>query len=147
MNSEGPDFARALLTECPVGVLATMRRNGLPQLSPVMPHFDQAGNRLLIASQDGLAKVRNLRRTPWAALEVTSADLLRWVTVEGVVTIVGPPRDPASAEAQALVDYFRAAAGEHPDWDEYRQVMVEERRVLVALSIDHLYGQQVDGLS
>jgi len=36
------------------------------------------------------------------------------------------------AEVEALVDYYRRAAGEHPDWDEYRSVMVADRRVLMA---------------
>jgi hypothetical protein len=44
---------------------------------------------------------------------------------------------------EALVGYYRAAAGEHPDWDEYRSVMVADRRVLVTIHVDHVYGERI----
>jgi hypothetical protein len=44
---------------------------------------------------------------------------------------------------EALVDYYRKAAGEHPDWDEYRAVMVSDRRVLLEMSIDRVYGERI----
>ena len=56
------------------------------------------------------------------------------------MTLVGPGADPHGSEVQALVDYYRAAAGEHPDWDEYRSVMVADRRVLMRMTVDHVYG-------
>lgn len=71
---------------------------------------------------------------------MTSADGMSWATAEGTVRLVGPGTDPGGPEVRALVDYYRAAAGEHPDWDEYRAVMVSERRVLVVLTVDHVYG-------
>jgi hypothetical protein len=43
----------------------------------------------------------------------------------------------------ALVDYYRRAAGEHPDWVEYRAVMVADRRVLMTMTVDHVYGAKV----
>lgn len=51
--------------------------------------------------------------------------------------------DPHSAEVEALVDYYRSAAGEHPDWDEYRAVMVSDRRVLMALTVERVYGEKL----
>ena len=44
---------------------------------------------------------------------------------------------------EALVDYYRSAAGEHPDWDEYRAVMVSDRRVLMAMTVDRVYGEKI----
>jgi len=41
------------------------------------------------------------------------------------------------------VDYYRSAAGEHPDWTEYRSVMVADRRVLMALAVDRVYGERL----
>ena len=32
---------------------------------------------------------------------------------------------------EPLVDYYRAAAGEHEDWDEYRDCLGREHRVLI----------------
>ena len=44
---------------------------------------------------------------------------------------------------QALVDYYRSAAGEHPDWAEYRAVMVADRRVLMAMRVERVYGEKI----
>ena len=41
---------------------------------------------------------------------------------------------------EALIALYRNIAGEHPDWEEYRQAMVTDRRVLLTLPISHLYG-------
>ena len=74
---------------------------------------------------------------------MTSADGGSWATAEGTVTLTGPGTDPNGPEVQALVDYYRAAAGEHPDWDEYRAVMVADRRVLMALAVKKVYGAKI----
>jgi PPOX class probable F420-dependent enzyme len=92
---------------------------------------------------EGRAKTANLRRDPRAALEVTSADGWAWATAEGPVTLVGPGTDPDGAEVEALVDYYRRAAGEHPDWQEYRSAMVSDRRVLMTLTVDRVYGGKI----
>lgn len=131
---------RALLAASRLGVLATLRADGRPQLSPVMPSFDRDTDTVEISTTDRTAKVANLRRDPRAALEVTSDDGWSWATAEGEVTLTGPGSDPHGPEVEALVAYYRRAAGEHPDWEEYREVMVTERRVLLTLQIDHVYG-------
>lgn len=92
---------------------------------------------------EGRAKTANLRRIPRAALEVTSGDGWAWATAEGSVTLTGPGTDPQGQEVEALVDYYRSAAGEHPDWDEYRSVMVSDRRVLMALTVERVYGEKL----
>ncbi len=35
-----------------------------------------------------------------------------------------------------LIDYYRQVAGEHPDWEDYRQAMARERRVVIRITID-----------
>ncbi|MET9624697.1 MULTISPECIES: PPOX class F420-dependent oxidoreductase [unclassified Streptomyces] len=132
--------AHALLAESRLGVLATIKSDGRPQLSPVLPSYDRSAGVVRVSTTAGTAKTANLRRDPRAALEVTSADGRSWATAEGTVTLVGPGTDPDGPEVQALVDYYREAAGEHPDWDEYRAVMVADRRVLLTLTVDHVYG-------
>ena len=59
------------------------------------------------------------------------------------MTITGPGTDPHGPEVEALVGYYRAAAGEHPDWDEYRSVMVADRRVLMTLAVERVYGEKI----
>ena len=136
---------RALLAESRLGVLATIKANGLPQLSPVTPSYDRQAGRIYVSITEGRAKTANLRRDPRAALEVTSKDGWSWATAEGTVELMGPGSDPHGPEVEALVDYYRRAAGEHPDWDEYRSVMVSDRRVLLVLTVQHVYGQSLRG--
>jgi PPOX class probable F420-dependent enzyme len=134
---------RTLLAEARLGVLATIKANGLPQLSPVTPYYDSDADVVYVSMTAGRAKTANLRRDPRAALEVTSSDGWSWATVEGTVALTGPGTDPHGPEVEALVDYYRAAAGEHPDWDEYRSVMVSDRRVLMVLTVDKVYGENI----
>ncbi|MFB7272020.1 PPOX class F420-dependent oxidoreductase [Streptomyces sp. NPDC056244] len=133
----------ALLAQSRLGVLATIKSDGRPQLSPVMPSYDRAAGVIQVSTTEGTAKCANLRRDPRAALEVTSPDGWAWATAEGVATITGPGTDPHGPEVQALVDYYRNAAGEHPDWDEYRSVMVSDRRVLITMTVDNVYGTKL----
>ncbi|MEQ4206841.1 PPOX class F420-dependent oxidoreductase [Actinopolymorpha sp. B9G3] len=138
-----PFSPRTLLAESRLGVLATIKSNGRPQLSPVTPFYDQEAGIIYVSMTEGRAKTANLRRDPRAALEVTSPDGWAWATAEGTATLTGPGTDPHGPEVEALVDYYRAAAGEHPDWDEYRSVMVSDRRVLMAMTVDHVYGAKI----
>jgi PPOX class probable F420-dependent enzyme len=134
---------RTLLAESRIGVLATIKSDGLPQLSPVTPFYDRAADVVYVSMTEGRAKTANLRRDPRAAFEVTSGDGWAWATAEGSVTLTGPGTDPQGPEVEALVDYYRRAAGEHPDWAEYRSVMVSDRRVLMALTISRVYGAKL----
>ncbi|MFC8510040.1 PPOX class F420-dependent oxidoreductase [Streptomyces sp. NPDC057131] len=135
--------SRELLAKSRLGVLATLKADGRPQLSPVMPFYDAATETLYVSMTEGRAKTANLRRDPRAALEVTSGDGRSWATAEGTVTLTGPGTDPHGPEVEALVEYYRLAAGEHPDWDEYRAAMVADRRVLMRMRVDHVYGRNL----
>ncbi|TDC45211.1 PPOX class F420-dependent oxidoreductase [Actinomadura sp. KC345] len=141
--SGAPFEPRALLAGSRLGVLATLRSDGRPQLSPVMPFYDRDADVLYVSMTEGRAKTANLRRDPRAALEVTSPDGRAWATAEGTAVLTGPGVDPRGPEVEALVDYYRRAAGEHPDWDEYRAVMVADRRVLMSMAVDHVYGEML----
>jgi len=134
---------RALLAESRLGVLATIKSDGRPQLSPVMPFYDEEAGVIYVSMTEGRAKTANLRRDPRATLEVTRPDGWAWATAEGTATLTGPGTDPRGPEVEALVNYYRAASGEHPDWDEYRSVMVSDRRVLMVMTVDHVYGATI----
>jgi PPOX class probable F420-dependent enzyme len=138
-----PFDPHTLLAESRLGVLATIKADGRPQLSPVMPFYDQEAGVIYVSMTEGRAKTANLRRDPRATLEVTSPDGWAWATAEGMATIIGPGADPHGPEVEALVDYYRTAAGDHPDWDEYRSVMVSDRRVLMTMTVDHVYGAKL----
>lgn len=134
---------RALLAESRLGVLATIKRDGLPQLSPVQPFYDDTAGTLQVSMTEDRAKAKNLRRDPRAAVEVTAPDGRSWATAEGPVTLTGPSTDPDGPEVEALVAYYRAAAGEHPDWDDYRATMVADRRVLMTMTVERVYGDSI----
>ena len=143
MGMPEPFDPRDLLAESGLAVLATIKADGMPQLSPVTPFYDRDAGVVYVSMTEGRAKTVNLRRDPRAALEVTSRDGWSWATAEGTVTLTGPGTDPHGPEVGALVDYYRAAAGEHPDWDEYRSVMVSDRRVLMRLAVTRVYGERI----
>ncbi|MDF3341561.1 PPOX class F420-dependent oxidoreductase [Mycolicibacterium septicum] len=142
-TSSNPFDPHELLAEARLGVLATIKASGIPQLSPVTPFYDRNAGVIYVSMTEGRAKTVNLRRDPRAALEVTRADGWAWATAEGPVTLTGPGTDPHGPEVEELVDYYRSAAGEHPDWDEYRSVMVSDRRVLMRLTVERAYGEKL----
>jgi PPOX class probable F420-dependent enzyme len=124
------DEARAVLAEQHHAVLATMRRDGTPQMSPVLATVDGAG-RVVISSRQTAFKVRNLRRDPRAWLCVLPDSFFgRWIQVAGMAQIVELP-----AAMPGLEDYYRRISGEHPDWADYRAAMQRERRVLVRIEL------------
>ncbi|MFD3522595.1 PPOX class F420-dependent oxidoreductase [Streptomyces sp. NPDC058653] len=143
MTTAPPFNPHKLLAESRLGVLATIKSNGLPQLSPVMPFYDEEAGVLYVSMTEGRAKTTNLRRDPRAALEVTGPDGWSWATAEGPVTLTGPGTDPHGPEVEALVTYYRLAAGEHPDWAEYRSVMVSDSRVLMTMKVTRVYGERI----
>ncbi len=132
---------RDLLITRRVGVLATLKRDGRPQLSNVNFHYDKAAGEIQISVTDGRAKTRNLRRDSRASFYVTSDDAYAWTVAEGVAELGPVAMDPSDAAAGALVTLQRASSGELPDWTAFRAQMVSERRLLLRLKIDHVYGQ------
>jgi PPOX class probable F420-dependent enzyme len=123
------------------GVLATLRRDGRPQLSNVGYVWDADAGLARVSVTADRAKTRNLRRDPRASLHVTSADFWTWVVVEGTAELTAVAADPADDTVEELVAYYRALSGEHPDWDDYRAAMVRDRRLVVRLRVGHAYGQ------
>ena len=123
--------ARAFMRENHRAVLATQRSDGRPQLSPIAVVVDDEG-RALISSRETAIKVKNLRRNPLATVCVLNDGFFgEWCYVEGNAEIVSLPE-----AMDLLVDYYRRAAGEHPDWDDYRAAMERERRVAIRIPIE-----------
>ena len=111
-------------------ILVTVKRDCSPQTSPVTAGIDGQG-RLLIASYPERAKVHNIRRNPSVSVCVLSDDFGgAWMQVDGTAEIIDLPE-----AVDALVDYFRSISGEHPDWAEYRQAMVDQGKCAIAVTI------------
>jgi PPOX class probable F420-dependent enzyme len=130
-----PQQAREFLHANHRAVMSTFRGDGRPHLTPVSAGVDGEG-RVIISSPETTAKVRNLRRDPRIAVCVMTEGFYgSWAQVEGTAEIVERPE-----AVELLVDYYRRLAGEHPDWADYRRVMVEDRRVLVRFEIERAAG-------
>lgn len=124
------DEARSFLREHHHAVLHTHRRDGSPQLSPVAVTVDDRGH-AIVSTRETSIKVTNLERDPRASLCVfPDAFFGRWIRVDGTTEIVHLPE-----ALEPLVDYYRRVAGEHDDWDAYRQAMHDERRVLLRITL------------
>ena len=136
-----PDLV-AILTGSNLGTLATIRRDGSPQLSNVNYCFDVERELIRISLTDGRAKVANMRRDGRASLFVNAASGWHFAVADATVELsaVAASRDDATVEE--LIEVYRLVAGkEHPDWDDYRRAMVEDRRLVGRLHITHLYGK------
>ena len=126
-----PDEARDFARTHHRGVLATFRRDGRPQLSPVSPGVDDAG-RIEVSTRAPSMKVANIRRDPRVSMCLLNPGFYGdWVQVEGTADIQSLPD-----ALEPLVDYYRRLSGEHPDWEDYRAAMVRDRRVLVRFEIE-----------
>lgn len=120
-------------------VLSTFRADGWPQLSPVSAAVD-AEDRVVISTREPAIKVANLRRDPRASLcVITERWYGQWAQLEGTAQIVSLPE-----AMELLVDYYRRARGEHRNWDEYRQAMRDQKRVLLQITITRA-GPTVSG--
>ena len=112
-------------------VLVTVREDGRPQVSPVTLGVDD-GDRLVVASYPSRAKSKNLRRDPAATVCVLSDDFGGpWVQIDGQAEVIDVP-----AAVEPLVTYYRNIAGDHPDWDEYRQAMLEQGKCILRITIE-----------
>ncbi|WP_181765721.1 PPOX class F420-dependent oxidoreductase [Streptomyces albidus (ex Kaewkla and Franco 2022)] len=131
----------ALLAERKLGVLATLKRDGRPQMSNVMYAYDSARRIIRISVTADRAKTRNLVRDPRASFHVSSEDGWAWTVAEGDAELTAVATDPHDDAVEELIDVFRAIGGEHSDWDEYRAAMVAERRQVVRINVEHAYGQ------
>jgi PPOX class probable F420-dependent enzyme len=127
--------ARAFLASRHHGILATIKRNGRPQLSNILYFLDDDG-RIKISVTQTRAKTHNLRRDPRATLHVQGQSPWEYVVTEGTAEFVEGP-----GVLEDLRRYYRRVSGEHPDWADYDRAMVEEKRLLLSISVDYAYGQ------
>jgi PPOX class probable F420-dependent enzyme len=110
-------------------VLVTRRRDGSPQLSPVTGGVDEGG-RIVVSTYPDRAKANNLRRDAAASVMVQSDEWNGpWVQVDGTAEVIDLPDS-----VEPLVDYYRSIAGEHDDWDEYREAMVRQGKSLIRIT-------------
>ena len=121
------------------GTLVTIGAKGRPQISNIM-FVPGPGDTLRISITDDRVKTRNLRRDPRASLYVQGENFWTWVVIEAAAELSAATTDPHDATADALVEYYRIASGEHSDWEEYRAAMVSDKRLVLTLHPERAYG-------
>jgi PPOX class probable F420-dependent enzyme len=126
------DSAKEFLVKHHWGVLATRRKDGRLQMSPLTPGLDAEG-RVIISSRETAYKVKNLRRDPRAALCVFTETFhgQGWVQVDGSAEIISLPD-----AMNSLVYLQQQVYGEHKSWPEFHDRMVRERRVIIRFAIE-----------
>lgn len=122
------------------GTLATIKRDGRPQLSVVTYTYSPESSMLRVSITASRAKTRNLQRDARASMLIQAGDVYKYAVVESVVSLSSVASAPDDAAVDELVDVYRSIAGEHPDWDEYRAAMVEQGRLVLKMPIDRVYG-------
>ncbi|MCY4424896.1 MAG: PPOX class F420-dependent oxidoreductase [Acidimicrobiaceae bacterium] len=126
-----------------LAVLITIRADGRPQSSDIVYALDDGA--FVISVTAGRAKTVNLRRDPRAVLHLSDEDQWSYVSLDGTVELSPATTSPGDATSDALVDYYeRVAGGPHPDWDEYRRAMIDERRLIARFTptsaTGHIHG-------
>ena len=131
--------ATSFLSTHPRAILATTRSDGRPQLSPVVAAVDDDG-RVLISTRETAVKAKNLARDPRASLCVINDGFFgEWVQAEGNAELIHLPE-----ALPILEDYYRRISGEHPNWDDYREAMRRDKRLIIRIAIDRA-GPDVSG--
>jgi len=145
---EALDFAKSRHQ----GVLVTRRADGRPQLSNILYHLSDstgggavaggAGSPVVrISVTDSRAKTRNMRRDPAASLYVPGESFWAYVVLDGAAELSPVASAPDDDTVEELVELYRSISGrDHPDWAEYRESMVAERRLVARLHPTHAYG-------
>ncbi|MCF6523349.1 pyridoxamine 5'-phosphate oxidase family protein [Streptomyces sp. JJ36] len=126
------------------GVLATNKRSGHPHLTTMLYHWDPQARLLRFATTADRVKVRHLRRDPRAALHVATPDHMAFVVAEGraeLTAVTGTPGDDIGRELLSLLP------APPPPGEEQSVLagLVDERRLVVRLLVDRLYGTALDG--
>ena len=134
-----PDKVRAFVSQNHGGVLTTFRKNGAAQMSVITCGIYR--DEVAFTTEGHRAKLLNLKRNPRCSLLMSQADWWGYVVIEGHAELISPENTDAEELRLALREVYRAAADkEHPDWDEYDQAMRDQRRSVVIVVLEHVYG-------
>lgn len=128
------------------GTLATIKRDGRPQLSDINYTADPESGIIRISTRSPLAKTHNLRRDPRASLHVPAPGGRGYAVAEATASLSPVARDEHDPTVAELIEVYRLVQGkDHPDWDDYRRAMVQDQRLIARLAVERLYGWVMEG--
>ncbi len=134
-----PEKVRAFAAKNHLGVLTTFRRDGAAQMS--IENCGPFRDGVAFTTTADRAKLINLRRNPRCSLLLSQEDWWGYIVLEGQAELLSPGTSSSQELRLALRDVYKAAGGgEHPNWEEYDQAMVEQRRSVVIVVPQRIYG-------
>jgi PPOX class probable F420-dependent enzyme len=126
------------------GVLATIKRSGLPQLSNVLYLPEPDGRTVRISTTADRLKARVLARDPRAVLHVTGDNFWAYAVAEGKATLTPAAADPGDEACRELLAVHSAFYGPQ-DEDALFAEMIARRRLVIRLGLEHVYGVIASG--
>ena len=136
-----PDNIRDFISGNDKAVLSTFRRSGAAQLSIVV--VGNYGDGAAFTTTEDRAKLTNLRRDPRCSLLISQDSWWGFVVLEGTARVMSADNTDPEELRKAFRDVYRSISGEHPDWDEYDRAMVEDKRAVVVVVPERVYGTAV----
>lgn len=133
----------ALLGRQQFGTLATNKRSGHPHLTTMVYSWDPASRIVRFSTTADRVKIKHLRRDPRAALHVPGGDVWSFAVAEGEAEVSGSTTEPGDAVGRELLGMI-PAAGRPADEAAFFEELVAERRVVIRLKVDRLYGTALD---
>ena len=134
--------ALPLLQENHTGVAISVTPKGRAQATIVSTAV--LDGKLGFASRDHTVKVKNIQRTGRAAVTVIKLDTRRYITVEGPASIE-PWQDTAAHIKRLKELYVAMNRGPKGTDEEFAQQMRDEKRNLILVTPEHVYGSLRSG--
>ena len=134
------DTALRWASQRTVGTLVTIRSDGRPQSSDVAYRIHDA--KIIVSLTETRAKTRNIAADPRVVFHVSDPATMSYVSFDGIAELSPTTRQVDDATGDALIEYYEAVAGKpHPDWNEYRQAMIDEQRLIASIGAITAVGQ------
>jgi PPOX class probable F420-dependent enzyme len=120
--------------------IAVRQWDGWPPMTLVTPGIDPEG-RVIITSRGTTYKTKHLRRDPRVSLLVFGEQYSgsKFVQIHGTAEVIDLPE-----AMDILIYWYRQVRGEHKNWDQYREKMKNERRVILRVTIEKVGPHSVN---
>ncbi|MFD7480752.1 TIGR03618 family F420-dependent PPOX class oxidoreductase [Streptomyces sp. NPDC059837] len=132
-----------LLGQQQFGTLATIKRSGHPHLTTMVYSWDPEARMVRFSTTADRVKVQHLRRNPRAALHVSGGDVWSFAVAEGETVVSESTTVPGDAVGRELLGMI-PKSGRPEDEATFLEELVAERRVVIRLKVDRLYGTVLD---
>ena len=119
--------------------IAVRQKDGWPQMTLVTPGIDAEG-RVILTSRGTTYKVKHIRREPKVSMLIFGEQFSgsKFVQIHGTAEVVDLPQ-----AMDGLIDWYKTVRGEHKNWQDYKQQVADEKRVLIRINIEKVGPQSI----